>query len=291
MNELDFRLPDGRNLHAYDSGLPPGEPRLVVVWHHGTPNIGLPPEPLLPASERLGVRWIGYDRPGYGGSDPLPGRDIASAAGDVEALVDALDVRQFAVMGHSGGGPHALASAALLRERVVGVVVGASLAPREADGLDWFAGMAPSGEAALRAALAGRAAKERYEEEAGDVAPGFVPADWKALEGDWSWLGRVVGPALHSGPAPLIDDDLAYVAPWGFDPAAISAPTLVLHGQLDQVVPPAHGAWLAGRIPGAEMWLKAGEGHVSVLRHAPDALAWLSRRVTAAGPAGAEPTI
>ena len=94
------------------------DPRLTVVWHHGTPNVGTPPEPLLPASAERGIRWVSYDRPGYGGSTPHPGRDIASAAADVEAIADALGIDRFAVLGHSGGGPHALACAALLGDRV-----------------------------------------------------------------------------------------------------------------------------------------------------------------------------
>ncbi|NEE56132.1 alpha/beta hydrolase, partial [Streptomyces sp. SID8455] len=82
-------------------------------------NIGSPPAPLFPAAERLSVRWVSYDRPGYGGSSPLPGRDIASAAADVRAIADALAIGRFAVLGHSGGGPHALACGALLPDRVV----------------------------------------------------------------------------------------------------------------------------------------------------------------------------
>ncbi len=276
MRTLDVTVADGRTLHAYDRSPAGSEERLVVVWHHGTPNIGLPPEPLFPASDRLGIRWVSYDRPGYGGSDPNPGRDVASAAGDVEVLADALRIERFAVMGHSGGGPHALAAAALLPDRVSGAVIGASLAPYGTHGLEWFAGMAPSSEAALRAATRGRDAKEAYEAQAAAGEPGFVPADWAALEGEWSWFGRVVGPALRDGPAPVVDDDLAYVAPWGFDPGTISVPTLLLAGTEDHVVPPAHSTWLAERIPGAELWSRGGEGHVSVLRHAADALAWLS---------------
>jgi pimeloyl-ACP methyl ester carboxylesterase len=82
-------------------------PRLVVFWHHGTPNTGVPPEPLFPAAAQHGVRWVSYDRPGYGGSTPHPGRDIASAAVDASSVADALGIGQFAVMGHSGGGSHA----------------------------------------------------------------------------------------------------------------------------------------------------------------------------------------
>lgn len=276
MREFDIRLQDGRTLHAYDTHSPESPSTTAVVWHHGTPNIGLPPEPLFATSDRLGIRWIGYDRPGYGGSDPLPGRDVASAAADVAMLADALDLDRFAVMGHSGGGPHALACAAILADRVTAAVAGASLAPRGAAGLDWFAGMAPSAEAALRAAVRGQAAKEAYEAAATDAAPAFVPADEAALEAEWGWFGKVVGPALASGPAPLIADDLAYVAPWGFEPERIGVPVLLLHGEGDRMVPATHGKWLATHVPAAEIWLEEGAGHISILRRAPEALEWLA---------------
>lgn len=247
------------------------------MWHHGTPNIGAPPEPLFATADRLGIRWIGHDRPGYGGSDPNPDRSIGSAAADAAAVADALDIGQFAVMGHSGGSPHALACAALLPERVVGAIGVASLAPMEADGLDWFAGMGAGGEAALHAALAGRDAKERYEAEAAEGDPGFVSADLAALEGGWSWFMTVVRPALAGGPGGLIDDDLAYVNAWGFDPGEIRAATLLLHGGMDRIAPVAHAEWLAQRIGSAELWIRPNDGHISVLGAADEALEWLSR--------------
>jgi pimeloyl-ACP methyl ester carboxylesterase len=275
--EFDVRSADGRILHAYDTAQTDADAnRVTVVWHHGTPNIGLPPEPLLPASDPLGIRWVSYDRPGYGGSDHLPGRIIASAAADVEALADALGVGRFAVMGHSSGAAHALACAALLPGRVTAAVGVSSLAPIDAAGLAWFAGMGPTGQATLRAATSGRVAKERYEASAAHTRPDFTPADWAALEGEWSWFGKVVGPAVRAGPSALIDDDLANVAPWGFDPADVGVPTLLLHGDVDLVAPATHAAWLATRIPSAELWLKPDDGHISVLLHAADALAWLA---------------
>lgn len=274
-SELDVTLPDGRLLHAYDRPAASADASLAVMWHHGTPNIGAPPAPLFAAADRLGIRWVSYDRPGYGGSSPRPDRDVASAAADVAAVVDALGIDRFAVMGHSGGGVHALASAALLPERVIGAVAVATLAPYNADGLDWFAGMAPSGEATLRAAAAGRAVKEAHEASATDDPIGFVGADWDALAGEWGWFESVVGPALKDGPGGLIDDDLAYVGPWGFDPSSIVAPVLLLHGTEDRIAPVAHAEWLAGRIPSAELWRATGEGHVSVLASAEATLAWL----------------
>src|SRR5437870_8225142 len=110
MIEQDLRLIDGRMLHVYDTA--PGESgRLPVVWHHGTPNLGAPPEPLFAAADRLGLRWVSFDRPGYGGSTVAPGRTVSSVAGDVAAAADALGIDEFAVMGYSGGGTYALGCA------------------------------------------------------------------------------------------------------------------------------------------------------------------------------------
>jgi pimeloyl-ACP methyl ester carboxylesterase len=267
--EFDLKQDDGRTLHAYDTG---GD-GVPVFWHHGTPNLGAPPVPLF----RDGVRWISYDRPGYGGSTPRPDRNVASVVSDVAAVVDELGIDRFAVMGHSGGGPRALACAALLPGRVTGVVSISGLAPYGAEGLDWFAGMAPSGVASLRAAAEGRVAKERYEATTTDAEPGFIPRDVAMFEGRWSWILDVVRPAVAAGPAALIDDDLAHVAPWGFDPADVTAPILIVHGGADLMVPGTHGEWLARHCPTAELRLSPEDGHLSILDSADAALDWLTQ--------------
>ncbi|MEV0714222.1 alpha/beta hydrolase [Asanoa sp. NPDC050611] len=270
--ELDLDLGGGQNLHVYDTGRPAP---LTVFWHHGTPNLGAPPVPLLHEH----VRWVSYDRPGYGTSTRAPGRDVSSAARYTTAIADQLGLERFAVVGHSGGAPHALAVAALLPSRVTAVVIGSSLAPWGADGLDWFGDMAPGAAASLHAALAGRAARESYGEHPSDDPDiGFCDADEDALATDWAWVLDVVRPALAQGPAAAADDDLAYVAPWGFDPAAVTAPVLVLTGARDRMVPPTHSGWLAARIPGATLRTSDVDGHVSVLRRFPSAMRWLTKR-------------
>lgn len=271
----DVSLPGGRTLRVYDTG---GEGGPAIFWHHGTPNTGAPPEPLFDAAARHGVRWVSYDRPGYGGSSPEPGRAMASAAGCTAAVADALGIGRFAVLGHSSGGPHALACAALLPDRVLAVASVSGLAPFGADGLNWFGGMAAAGEASLRAALAGREAKERYEASAEFDPETFTPADHAALSGPWSWFGEIVASAVATDRGGMVDDELANVAPWGFDPAGITAPVLVLHGEDDRVVPVSHAAWVAGRCPSAELRTHPGEGHISVLRHGAAALDWLAGR-------------
>lgn len=274
VSEKDLVLVDGRTVHFYDrggSGMP-------VFWHHGTPNVGAPPEPLFAAADRLGLRWISYDRPSYGGSESFTGRDIASAAADVTAIADLLKIDRFAVMGHSGGGPHALAAACLLPDRVVAAVSIAGLAPFAADGLNWYEGMAAAGSAELHAAVAGRATLEQLLNTSDFDPAQFIDADLAMLNGDWGWLNAVAGAAMAAGIEGMVDDDLAIVAPWGFDPAEIGVPVLLLHGESDRIVPSSHARWLADRIAGAHLRVQPGEGHISVLRGAEEALQWLAAR-------------
>jgi pimeloyl-ACP methyl ester carboxylesterase len=275
LTETDLDLADGRILHVYDTGAD-GVP---VVWHHGTPNTGEPPVPLFDAADRLGLRWVSYDRPNYGPSTPVPGRDLASAAADTTMVADALGLGRFAVMGHSGGSNHALACAALLTDRVLACVCVAALAPYGAEGLDWFAGMADGGVADLTAAAAGRTALEQHLDRSDFDPEQFTAADHAAISGDWAWLGGVAGKAVQGGTGGMVDDDLAYIAPWGYAPEQVVAPLLLVHGEQDRMVPSSHGRWLAARVPGAELWLRPDDGHISVLHSAEDALGWLATKL------------
>jgi pimeloyl-ACP methyl ester carboxylesterase len=268
VTETDLELGDGRTLHAYDTGADDADVRLAVFWHHGSPNIGAPPQPLFSAAERLGIRWVSYDRPGYGGSTPRPERDVGGGGGGGGGGEGG------GGGGGSGGGSHALACAALLQERVLGVVVVAGMAPFGAEGLDWFEGFGPSGVAELRAAVAGRAALEKHLAQSDDE-PEFTPEDEAALAGEWSWVIDVVRPALAGGMGGFVDDDLAGVGAWGFDPADIIAPALFVHGCRDRVVPSSHSEWLARRCPSADLWLRPEDGHISVLGSGVAALSWL----------------
>ncbi|HEY8474896.1 MAG TPA: alpha/beta fold hydrolase [Natronosporangium sp.] len=279
MIENDLAVGGGRVLRVYDTG--PAD--LPVVWLHGTPNLGEPPEPLLPAAAARGIRWIGYDRPGYGSSTPRPGRDVGSAADDVRLIADALGIERFAVMGHSGGASHALACAARLPDRVIAAACLATIAPRP-EIADWYAGMAPSGAARLRAAAAGRAALTAHLASAEFDPDEFTVADHAALSGRWSWFGTVAGKA-EAGPADgMLDDELAYVAPWGFDPADVTVPVLFVHGGEDRIAPRAHGEWLAGRCPTAQLWLRPDDGHLSVMAVGEAVLDWLRANAGPTGP-------
>jgi pimeloyl-ACP methyl ester carboxylesterase len=266
---VNVETPDGRTLHVYDEGDADGAPLIV---HHGTPGIGT----LYPSWLEDGVRVIGFDRAGYGGSTRKHGRNVAAVAADVRVIADALDLETFATWGISGGGPHALACAALLPERVTAVAAVCSPAPLDAEGLDWFAGQgegnvvehnaALQGETAVRplleqlhAAMAAAGAQALRDE----LASLLTGADAEVIEGDYAEYlhGSLVGTGGVDG---WLDDDLAFVSDWGFELDAISAPVLVRHGEQDHFVPPAHGRWLAEHIPGAEAWITPEDGHLTL---------------------------
>jgi pimeloyl-ACP methyl ester carboxylesterase len=267
--------PDGRILQVYDTGDAEMDSGKVLIWHHGTPQIGEPPMPLVPAFGHRRMRCVSYDRPGYGGSAPWHGRDVASAAADVAVIADALEIEEFATIGISSGGPHALACAALLPGRVTGVVSVAGPAPFAAEGLDWFAGMGDAATARMRAGARGRAAIETHLGSVGFAADIPTMSDLAALVKDWSWLGDVAQQAVAGGFRGAVDDVLSMVTPWGFRPSEISAPVLVVHGVDDPVVPSAHSKWLAGHLDAAELWLRPGDGHVGILTSCAAALDWL----------------
>jgi pimeloyl-ACP methyl ester carboxylesterase len=279
IREVDVAASDDRVLHAYDVGPTSRSDELVVLWHGGTPNTGAPPEPLFEIAGSLGIRWIGYDRPGYGASDAHRGATVASAAADANRVADHLGIGLFAVVGHSGGGPRALACAALMSRRVVAAVSISSPAPWTAGGLDYFAGMSEGSARELRAAAQGRAELGQVLATNEFDPQSFIAADYAALDGSWSWFNAIVQAATASGLDGMIEDNLGLVAPWGFDLAKITAPTLIMHGTGDRMVPSSHAEWLAAHCPAAELRLVPAEGHISVMNSAAWALSWLRDRI------------
>jgi pimeloyl-ACP methyl ester carboxylesterase len=281
-----IHAPDGRQLLAYEAGDPKGD---LVVVHHGTPCSGILAGWWAEDAADSGVRLVGYDRPGYGGSDRHPGRTVADVAGDVEAIADALGVHQFRTWGVSGGGPHALACAALLPARVISAAVLASVAPYDAAGLDWLAGMGQDNLDEFGAAVAGEPSLRPYLTQASAqilaggpdaVAEGMsslLPeVDRRVLTGDvaefmYAWLAG----GQRNGVDGWLDDDLAFVRDWGFDPASIRVPLLVVQGRHDLMVPYAHGQWLAGHVPGATPRLTDDDGHLTLLADVATVHAWL----------------
>ncbi|HEX4442740.1 MAG TPA: alpha/beta hydrolase [Galbitalea sp.] len=265
---------DGRTVRFYDTGVV-GATGLTVFWHHGTPQTGRILEPVAMLAAARGIRVISVARPGYEGSTALVGRNVADAAADVLRIADELGIDSFLSAGASGGGPHALGCAALGSDRVSAVTVFAGIAPYSTD-FDWFAGMAdPS---ALRSAMGGEDARTRHGETAEFNEASFIARDWTALSGEWKSLGADAGAAEQAGSAGEVADDVAYTIPWGFELESITVPVLFVQGDSDRVVPDSHATWLHEHVPDSELWLRPGDGHVSVLAAYPDALDWALNR-------------
>lgn len=279
------RTADGRRLRVECSGDPGGRPVFLL---HGTPGSRVGPRPRPMYLYQRGVLLISYDRPGYGGSDRLPGRRVVDVTQDVTAVADALGLDRFAVVGRSGGAPHALACAARLPYRVTRAAALVTLAPRDAEGLDWFAGMAPSNIDEFSTAVADpeeftarlipRSASIRSDPARllEQLRTEMTEDDRKIVSdgGVRSMLLRNYMEALRSSPYGWIDDSFALTSPWGFDPACIQVPVLLWHGARDAFSPVAHSSWLAERIPHATSVIEPASAHFGALRALPDVLRW-----------------
>lgn len=281
---------DGRVLAFAEWGDPHGSP---VFSLHGTPTSRLWRTPDESRYADAGARVITYDRPGYGGSDRHRGRRVVDCARDVEAIADALGIERFGVTGRSGGGPHALAVAAAIPERVTRAESVVGIAPFGLPDLDWFAGMDELNVRETGWAIEGEevAARELEREAAGILeriaadASAVLGPDWQLDDVDRAALARpelsdvireAFGEAFRHGVWGWVDDDLAFVSPWGFDVAEIRVPTRVALGAADVLVPRAHGEWLARRIPGAELVVEDDLGHFADPERVVSQFRWLA---------------
>ena len=283
-------LTDGRTLAVVEDGDPSGAP---VIYHHGTPSAGRPYAAWAQDAAARGVRLIGYDRAGYGGSDRRAGRSVADVADDIAGLAAALGLERFATWGVSGGGPHALACAALC-ERCAAAATFASVAPYGEPDLDFMAGMgednvhefgaALEGEVALRPLLEQFAAAltdATAEQLAEEMRTLLSPPDAAALTGAFAeHLLASFHTAVRPGVGGWLDDDLAFVRPWGFALADIAVPVQLWQGDQDLMVPRSHGEWLARHVPGADVHISPGDGHLTVVaNHLGEVLAWLAAQL------------
>ncbi|MFB6640729.1 alpha/beta fold hydrolase [Streptomyces chartreusis] len=290
---------DGRRLLFYEtSGDPKGHPVFLL---HGTPGSRVGPRPRNSSLYKLKTRLISYDRPGYGESQRLKGRTIDHAAADVEAIADSLNLGPFSVLGRSGGAPHALACAALLPDRVASAAALVSIAPPDAEGLDWYDGMAQSNIEAyktasealsdgsaecldrLKANLASNAEAIRDNPASllSWLTPGMPAAD-RVVVGHGGIRNLLLASyrtsALRSSFG-WLDDVLSFRRDWGFEPGRIvEVPTLLWHGEHDTFSPVGHFRWLADRIPSATPVLKREAAHFAALPAVPEILAWLRDR-------------
>lgn len=269
-----LRMPDGRALGWAEQGDPQGRPVLSIS---GGATGRLQRHPVEDELVQAGVRQITYDRPGYGLSDALPGRAVADAAVDVEALLDALDLERVGVIGRSAGAPHALAVAALLPERCTVIHALACVAPPGAPGLDYFNGMDPRNISRFEIAARGR--DEAYPTLSAE-AQGMVErarrdpttilglehvpeSDLAVFRESGRHTAQAIVDACRPGPWGFIDDLVAITTPWGFDPAATVAPVVFEYGMQDAGVPVHHGEWYASHVPHKEVRANQHGGHLS----------------------------
>lgn len=269
-----IRTPDGRQLAYAEWGVPDGYP---VISIHGTPGCRLGRHPNPDVVRKANVRLITFDRAGYGKSDRNPGRRVVDLVPDVRALADALGFDTFAACGGSGGGPHVLAVAALLPERLTRVACIVGIAPYESLGANWTAGMDPMNVKEFGWALEGEdRLVEELTREAAEMRqrvkddPSTVLGDYVLPESDRIILARqdvaeitreATEEQFRNGPWGWIDDDLAFMKPWGFDLATIRVPTALWWGAADVLVPPQHGECLASLLPNAVTRVMTGGGH------------------------------
>lgn len=251
---------------------------IPLLFHNGTPSTGQLYRPFVEATAQRGLRMVSFSRAGYGDSTRNPGRSVADVASDVAAVLDQLGADRFYTLGWSGGGPHALASAVLLPERLVGAATVGGIAPHDAEGLDWMAGMGQENVAGFSAALAGDAAIHHLLEQ---IGPSFATVtaddmaarlgnlvsdvDRSAITGEAAaWLAEVFRESVRNGFWGWQDDELAFVKQWGFDLADTKVPVAIWQGAQDRFTPFAHGEWLASHIPGAHPHLLTDQGHLSL---------------------------
>jgi pimeloyl-ACP methyl ester carboxylesterase len=283
----DIGLADGRTLRIVESGDPRGRPVFVL---HTSPGSKLLYGKHVEDAARRGIRLIGYDRAGYGGSTARPGRVALDEPSDVRAIADFLGIDRFAVWGHSKGGSYALACAAALPDRLVAVASLGAVAPYDAEGLDWFAGVAEANVADFRLFKDDSAAwrrklvhevkemRELTEEQLYESLFGSSPdVDRAVLTPELiAYAHAQMQDGLSQGPDGFIDDNLSDIRPWGFELNSIKVPVQLWHGMDDSIVPLPHAKWLAAHLPRADVHLEPGEGHISLfVRRIPEVQEWL----------------
>ncbi|MGH2914355.1 MAG: alpha/beta fold hydrolase [Solirubrobacteraceae bacterium] len=271
-----IRSPDGRTLHVR---IARGNPGCSVLVMHGMPGSSLLYGNWIEDAAARGIRLVSYDRPGYGGSSPHSGHSVADCASDVEAIADHLGMDRFGVWGWSGGGPYALACAAMLPDRVVAAALIASVAPWGADGLDFFAGMGQDNIDSLRLYFSDPSSARAKSMQDRDATLATTPGqqeemlgtllsktDAAVLTGKFAeWLLRAEQNGLEPGDDGWWDDGAAHLSPWGFQPESVNVPVKVWHGRQDQFVPIQHGQWLVDHIAGAASALSDTDGHLTLV--------------------------
>ncbi len=269
-----FKVKDNRELEILDNGITSDK---AIIFHHGTPGHASAWSNWLEDAASRGIRAISYSRAGYGTSDRNFGRSVLSNNSDISLLLDGKNISNFVAIGWSGGGPHALAGA--LDHRNVGVITLAGVGEYGAPDLDFLEGMGPENHDEFGAALLGEAVLDAWMNanagsmknvtgaEIKEAFGGLIgDADKAVIEGDFA---DQMAATMRSGLAVSfdgwIDDDLAFVRPWGFNLREISKPVFIWQGDDDFMVPHAHSKWLAEYIPGSQLKFVPGHGHISLV--------------------------
>ncbi|OKL57930.1 hypothetical protein UA08_06783 [Talaromyces atroroseus] len=284
----NLQLPDGRNLDYSVAG--PEDAKISLIWIHGTPGAAIPVPTVVTACAKKGIKVIAFSRPGYGGSTRRKGRRVIDAVDDIQYLKEHLGVKQCLVGGWSGGGPHTLACAARLPGCLAAVTF-AGGAPYHAEGLDYLAGQGEDNVQEFSAAIQGEAQLRAFCEpqrealiqsdlEAVMAALDSLlpPVDNECMKQNRDTIGQnmvdVMCEAFRLGCDGWIDDDLENIGAdsWGFELSEVKVPVLILQGDLDKMVPYAHGKWLADHLPQDKVrrHLMQGHGHISILANVDD---------------------
>jgi pimeloyl-ACP methyl ester carboxylesterase len=269
------KLADGRDIEFQTTGPADG---LAQVVHEGTPSGLVLNKRLAGAAAARGLRVVQAARPGYEDSAPRPGRTVADVVPDTAAVLDAIGAGSYVSIGFSGGGPHTLACAALAPERCLATASVAGVAPYAAAGLDFLAGMGPENVEEFGLAVRGADAltpfllkeavmlREVTGEQVAAAFGGLISgADAAVLTGEFADdLAQSLHGAVRRGVAGWRDDDLAFVADWGFPLDALSGRAAIWQGDQDKMVPFTHGQWLGAHVPGARVHLEPGAGHLTM---------------------------
>ena len=269
-------LPDGRRLGYADYGTPDGRP---VLYFHGAPGSHheLTADMIAQAQARS-LRLLAPERPGYGWSDPHPGRSLHDWCTDVAALADALGITRFSIVGQSMGGVYALACAQALPARVDRLALCGGLAPLDAPGVTQ--GMAPQVSGLLAMAQNDpdglRAALQTLAQTPSALLAAmaeFMPeSDQAVIQRHIAALENNFSHALRQGVEGAVSDWRLLVGPWGFSPAQIRTEVHLWQGDQDCNAPPAMSAYLASVLTKHKLFMLPGLGHMALYRHWDDIL-------------------
>lgn len=253
-------LADGRSVGWTEFGEERGT---CVLLMHGTPGTRrqlVVEEPRL----RQPLRFFSVDRPGYGTSSYCTARTFRSWAHDVEAFADNVGIERFCVLGFSGGGPNALACAAVLGDRVRRTALVSSVAPRPSSARR--SGPVEATRRRLGAELQIRLQRRAPDRALDLFVKALPPPDAALLERPEvrrHFYEDLAAPSRTAAKAVAQDRTLSS-RNWGLDFTQIIGSVDIWHGTEDRSVPFAAAGALQSILPDAVVHEVAGGGHFLV---------------------------